>query len=184
MSDPLYKIQSNAYILRLIVYSSAIYYDNMNILTGWPPAIMNAILLLLKSTAFISSIPENATFSITIISFVLTILTTLWSTIHVSLGYSEKMEKCKGTADNLYNLIEDIRVKKAALDALPNNNELLLSIATFSGKLKSYQKSLDLIPKKVFAQYYPNDPKQIEQLFDLYENPPNQISIARSIALI
>ena len=170
----LYRMQSDIYIARVILYDSALYYNKRHKLIGWPSAIMTGIIAVLKSVDF-AIIPP---LYLTIITYILTILASISSTCTMLLDYGGKTQKCKEMSDDLYVTMENIKmVRSFAFDKRPESDRYLLDI---SAKLIAYQKKMELVPYSVFHQYYPDDLASLQFAFRIYDNPPLPISEIRA----
>jgi hypothetical protein len=170
----LYRMQSDIYIARVILYDAALYYDKRHKLVGWPAAIITGLIAVLRSVDF-AIIPS---LYLTIITYILTILASISSTCTMLLDYGGKTQRCKEMADDLFATMENIKLTRSfAFDKRPDADRYLLDV---SGKLVAYQKKMDLVPYKVFHQYYPDDLSSLQFAFRIYDNPPMPISEIRS----
>ena len=165
--NALYRIQSNAYILRIIVYDAALHYNAQNRWTGWPTPILGGLATLIKTSEFME-LTQLAQQTITIITLTFTFLISIWSTIHMLLDYSGKSEKCKDISSGLFELIGDVKeVRAKSYAERPEFDEVM---GKFGKKLAEYEKSMFLIPYNVIHKYYPEDVTQLRDLFAIEEN--------------
>lgn len=169
----LYRIQSDIYIARVILYDSAIYYNKWNMIVGWPPSIITGIVTILKSIEFASLISNPVYLMFT--TYILIAIASIMGTVSMLLDYSGKSQKCKEMSDNLYELSENIKLMRSfAYDKRPESDRYLLDL---NSKLVGYQKKMELVPYSVFHQYYPDDLKSLQFAFRLYDNPPIPIIV-------
>lgn len=171
----LYRMQSDIYIARVILYDSALYYNKRHKLIGWPSAIITGLIVALKSVDF-AMIPP---LYLTIITYILTILASISSTCAMLLDYGGKTQRCKEMSDNLYETSEGIKlIRSFSYDKRPDADIYLSSI---SAKLVAYQKKMELVPYSVFHTYYPDDLSSLQFAFKMYDNPPMPISEIRMV---
>lgn len=171
----LYRMQSDIFIARTILYDSAIYYNRRNFWLGWPSAIITGIITILKSVEFINVIDP---LYLNITTYILTFLASILTTLHMLLDYSGKTQRCKEMSDDLYATMESIKLTRSfSFDKRPDADRYLLDI---SGKLVAYQKKMELVPYAVFHQYYPDDLASLRFAFRIYDDPPLPISEIRS----
>jgi hypothetical protein len=169
----LYRMQSDIFIARVILYDSALYYRKRHMLLGWPSATMTGIVAILRSVDF-AMIPP---IYLTIITYILTILASISSTCTMLLDYGGKTQRCKEMSDNLYEILENIKlIRSFTFDKRPDADIYLLDI---SAKLVACQKKMELVPYSVFHQYYPDDLASLQFAFKLYDSPPMPISEIR-----
>lgn len=162
----LYQLQTDIFIARVVLYDSALHYNWYAHLVGWPPAILTGISTILKSVEFTN---YNSIY-ITIVSYILVILSGLMSSTHMLVNFSGKTQMCKESSDNLFEILEDVKlIQKTSYDKRPIADTYLTNL---SGKLITYQKKTELIPASVFHKYYPSDIKDLQFSFLAYNNPP------------
>jgi hypothetical protein len=175
----LYKIQSQAFILKVIVYDSALYYQSKNRWSGWPPTILAGLATIIKTAEFTELTKVGQT-GINIATITLTLLISIWSTIHMLLDYSAKKEKCREISDKLHRLSEEVRlIRSYSENERPPANEYIKEKQT---ELQKYRESMFLMPRSVFSKYYPNDPKKLQDLLDIQDrNQPIDLESSESI---
>ena len=167
----LYRMQSDIYIAKVILYDSALHYNKLNLLLGWPSAVITGIITLLKSVEFAQVISP---LYLNIITYVLTIIASVCGTFHMLLDYGGKTQRCKEMSDNLYETSENIKlIRSSSYDKRPDADTYLSNI---SAKLVAYQKKMELVPYSVFHRYYPDDLSSLQFAFKMYDNPPMPIS--------
>lgn len=168
----LYRMQTDIFIARVILYDSAIYYKRWNMIIGWPPSLITGIVTILKSIEFTNIVPNPlylafATYTLTIIASIIGVFSML-------LDYGGKCQKCKEMSDIMYETSENIKLMRSLnRDKRPDPDRYLLEL---SSKLISYNKKMELMPYSVFHKYYPDDVDSLHFAFQVYDNPPMPIS--------
>ena len=169
----LYKIQSQAFILNIIVYDAALFYQSRNRWSGWPPTIFAGIATVIKTAEFTELTLIGQT-SINITTIILTLIISIWSTIHMLLDYSAKKEKCIEISAYLHRLSDEVNIMRSMpVEERPESNKY---IKEKQADLQKYRESMFLIPKSVFSNYYPDDPKKLQELLNIYDrNKPIEL---------
>ena len=176
----LYQIEFNLFIVMTIMYDSANDYRSWSRVTGWPPAMLSALMAIIQSTNFIEMVDWGRT-TVNVITIIMSVLITIFTTIHNCLDYSSQSRRCidaHGNISDLYWSLKETRnIPIDKREALRGPSEAYLQ--KLRQKMSKFEKELPLIPDRIVRKYYPNNPHDLRLLFDTFEKnePMNQLEI-------
>jgi len=166
----LYQIESNIFIVMTIMYDSAKDYRSWSRVTGWPPAMLSALMAMIQSANFIEMVDWGKT-TVNVIIIVISILITVFTTIHNCLDYSGQSRKCLDIHGNISDLYWSIKeTRNIPIDKRDSQRGPLEAyLQKLRQKMSKFEKDMPLIPNGIVRKYYPNNVNELRSLFDMFE---------------
>lgn len=166
----LYQIESNLFIVMTIMYDSANNYRFWSRMTGWPPTMMSSLLAMIQSANFIEIVDWGKT-TINIITVVLSVLITIFTTIHNCLDYSAQSRRCIDTHGNISDLYWSIKeTRNIPIDKRESQRGPLEAyLQKLRQKMAKFEKDMPLVSNKIIRKYYPDNVADLKLLFDTFE---------------
>jgi low affinity Fe/Cu permease len=166
----LYQIESNLFIVMTIMYDSANNYRFWSRMTGWPPTMLSALMAMIQSANFVEMVDWGKT-TINIVTVVLSVLITIFTTIHNCLDYSAQSRRCIDTHGNISDLYWSIKeTRNIPIDKRESQRGSLEAyLQKLRQKMAKFEKDMPLVSNKIIRKYYPDNVADLKLLFDTFE---------------